>query len=77
MYYWREITMHDLELLSVVALLRDFPEDGLVRGQVGTIVEILRPGIFEVEFSDEHGATYAQLPLRASDLIRLHHHKAA
>jgi hypothetical protein len=77
MYYWREATMHDLELLSVVALLRDFPEDGLVRGQVGTIVEILEPGVFEVEFSDENGATYVELPLRAPDLIRLHHHQAA
>ena len=69
--------MHDLELLSVVALLRDLPEGGLVRGQVGTIVEILESGVFEVEFSDDNGVTNAELPLRAPDLIRLHHHQAA
>jgi hypothetical protein len=32
-----------MELLSEVAVLRDMPEKGLVRGQVGTIVEVLAP----------------------------------
>jgi len=40
--------MADLELLSVVALMRDMPEAGLARGQVGTIVEVLSPEVFEV-----------------------------
>ena len=35
--------LSDLEILSVVALLEDFPEHGLVRGQVGTVVEALVP----------------------------------
>lgn len=72
--------MTELNLLSVVALLRDFPEYSLVRGQVGTIVEILEPGIFEVEFSDDKGRTYASVVLRSPDLIKLHHqplHEAA
>jgi len=69
--------MHDFELLSVIALLRDLPEHGLIRGQVGTIVEILQPNVFEVEFSDENGITYAELPVRAEDLIRLHYCQAA
>lgn len=43
--------MADLELLSVVALLRDVPEEGLMRGQVGTIVGVLKTAVFEVEFS--------------------------
>jgi hypothetical protein len=34
--------MPDLELLAEVALLRDLPEHRLVRGQVGTGVEMLR-----------------------------------
>ena len=42
--------MTDIELLSVVALTRDFPGRGLVRGQVGTVVETLAPGVFEVDF---------------------------
>ena len=72
--------MLDLELLSVVALMHDMPEAGLVRGQVGTVVEVLSPEVFEVEFSDDGGRTYASLPLKAHDLLRLHHeplHEAA
>jgi hypothetical protein len=72
--------MNDIELLSVVALMRDMPEAGLVRGQVGTVVEILGPEVFEVEFSDDSGRTYSSLALRSNDLLRLHHqpfHEAA
>ena len=65
--------MSDFHVLAVVALIRDVPEAGLVRGQVGTIVENLGPDVFEVEFSDEQGRTYASLALRSSDLLRLHH----
>ena len=65
--------MSKLELLSVVALLRDWPEHGLVRGQVGTVVELLSPAVAEVEFSDDDGRTYAMVALPADELIRLHH----
>lgn len=61
-----------IELLDVVALVVDRPQDGLVRGQVGTIVETLSPGVFEVEFSDDQGKTYAMVPLPAEQLIVLH-----
>ncbi|MCI0335188.1 MAG: DUF4926 domain-containing protein [Planctomycetes bacterium] len=61
-----------IQLLDVVALVHDRPSDGLVRGQVGTIVEILSPGVYEVEFSDDKGKTYAMLPLKAEELIVLH-----
>ncbi len=66
------------QLLDVVALLSDRPEHGLVRGQVGTVVEILE-GAYEVEFSDEEGRTYAELALEPDDLLLLHHrpHQAA
>lgn len=47
--------MSNLELLSEVALLRDVLERGLVRGQVGTVVETLSGGAVEVEFSDDQG----------------------
>ena len=43
--------MTELEKLSVVALFEDLPAKGLKRGQVGTIVEDLAPGVYEVEFS--------------------------
>jgi hypothetical protein len=72
--------MADFELLSVVALMRDIPDTGLVRGQVGTVVEIFSPDAYEVEFSDDDGKTYASLALKSTDLLRLHHqpiHQAA
>ncbi len=60
-------------LLDVVALTADFPEKGLLRGQVGTIVEILKPGVFEIEFADNDGRTYATAAVRAELLLRLRH----
>lgn len=61
-----------IELLDVVALAQDMPEQGLLRGQVGTVVELLAPGVFEVEFSDDQGKTYAMLPIASDHLILLH-----
>ena len=62
-----------IQQLDVVALNTDLPEQGLVRGQVGTVLEVLAPGVFEVEFSDDDGRTYAQLALHADQLITLHY----
>jgi hypothetical protein len=45
----------------------------LVRGQVGTIVESWVPGVYEVDFSDDDGRTYAMVALKAEQLLRLHH----
>lgn len=64
--------MPEIELLSVVALLEDMPELGLIRGQVGTIVEDLAPGVFEVEFCKAAGRTYRMAALKAEQLLRLH-----
>ncbi len=61
-----------MELLDLVALTTDLPDRGLLRGQVGTIVEKLAPGVFEVEFSDDQGRAYAMLTLKESQLLRLH-----
>ena len=72
--------MRELELLSLVALLEDITDHTLLRGQVGTVVERLAPGVYEVEFSDDEGRTFAALPLRSGQLLQLHHepsHQAA
>jgi hypothetical protein len=72
--------MAQIELLSVVALVEDMLDKGLVRGQVGAVVEYLAPGVYEVEFIDDSGRTYASLALHANQLMRLHHepsHQAA
>jgi len=62
-----------LQVLNVVALTDDLPGRGLCRGQVGTIVEALAPGVFEVEFSDNNGRRCDSLALRAEQLMVLHH----
>ena len=59
-------------LLDVVALLSDVPTHGLLRGQVGTVVELLDDAL-EVEFSDDEGKTYAELALEPHQLLLLHH----
>jgi hypothetical protein len=64
----------EIESLDVVALLEDLPAHGLVRGQVGTVVELLAPGVFEVEFSDDEGRSYAMLALKVDLLMVLRHH---
>lgn len=63
----------EIHLLDVVALTVDLPDRRLLRGHVGTAIEVLAPGVFEVEFSDELGQTYAQLALRSDQLMVLHY----
>lgn len=65
-----------MKTLDVVALEKDFPKEGLRRGQVGTIVESMTPGVFLVEFADLQGQTYAFLTVGQSDLLLLHHRPA-
>ncbi len=65
--------MAEIELRSVVALLEDIPDKDLLRGQVGTVVETVAPGVFEVEFSDDNGQTYATRALRAVQLMCLYY----
>jgi hypothetical protein len=62
----------EIELLHVVAVTNDIPDKGLLRGQVGTVMEILAPDVFEVEFSDHQGRVYAHLALPAKQLSVLH-----
>ena len=61
-----------IKLLDTVALLEDLPARNLKRGEVGTVVEILAPDVYEVEFCDDEGETYAELSLRGDQLVLLH-----
>ncbi len=65
-----------IKLLDVVALVEDVPEYNLRRGQVGTVVEILAPDVFEVEFSDTNGHMYAEVALRTQQLMVLYYEPA-
>lgn len=60
-------------LLDAVALTEDLPEENLLRGQVGTVVEFLAPDVYEIEFSDTEGRTYALTTVHASQLMALHY----
>lgn len=64
---------NSIQLLDVVALTEDLSQHNLHRGQVGTVVEKLAPDVFEVEFSDDEGQTYAMVSLRSEQLMVLHY----
>jgi len=58
-------------LLDVVAVLEDVPQHGLLCVEVGTVVELWKDGVFEVEFSDTSGRVYAFAALRADQLLKV------
>jgi hypothetical protein len=62
-----------VKLLDVVALLEDKPAEGLVAGQVGTVVEVFAPDAFEVEFLDVNGKAVALTELKREELLVLKH----
>lgn len=66
--------IEQIKLLDVVAITENLPKYNLHRGNVGTIVEILAPNVYEVEFSDDEGQTYAMQALSAAQLMVLHYH---
>jgi hypothetical protein len=64
----------DVKLLDTVALLEDVQIEGVLLkpGEVGAVVEILAPDVYEVEFCDEQGRAYAFASLRADQILVLH-----
>ena len=66
-----------VKLLDVVALLVDKPAEMLVSGHVGTVVEVFSPEVFEVEFLDPEGRTFALTELKRDELLVLKHEPMA
>lgn len=62
-----------VKLLDVAALLEDKPAEKLVAGRVGTVAEVLALGVFEVEFLDSKGRTFAVAELKREELLALRH----
>ena len=62
-----------IKLLDVVALTQEIPDHKLLLGQVGIVIEILSSNVYEVEFSDNHGHTFAELALHVDQLLVLHY----
>ena len=69
--------MRSFELLDIVALTADIPEKGLMRGQVGTVVELLDSKNFEIEFCDNDGHTYAMESVDSNNIMLLNYHAVA
>jgi uncharacterized protein DUF4926 len=67
--------MDEIKLLDVVALTENLDSESLRRGDVGTVVEQWKDGVFEVEFSDDTGKTYAFAALRPEQMMKLHFRK--
>jgi Domain of unknown function (DUF4926) len=63
-----------VKLLDTVALLEDVQAEEVLlkRGEVGAVVEILAPDVYEVEFCDDQGRAYAFASLRGDQLLVLH-----
>ena len=64
----------EVKLLDAVALLEDIQTEEVLlqRGEVGAVVEVLAPGVYEVEFCDDQGRAYAFASLHAKQLLVLH-----
>jgi hypothetical protein len=54
--------------LDTVALSRDLPEHTLRRGDLGAVVHVLAPDLYEVEFVRASGVTEALVSLSGNDL---------
>jgi hypothetical protein len=68
--------MDEIKVLDVVALTEHVPEHGLRRGEVGTVVDQWKDGVFEVEFSDDaSGEAYAFAAVPAEKLMKLYFRK--
>jgi len=61
------------EIYNTVALLTNLPNEKLVKGSIGTIVEILDDSTFLVEFSDNNGIAYAFVELKSTQILKLYH----
>lgn len=57
-------------MFDTVVTTTALPQQGLVAGQVGAIVDVYDGDEYEVEFCNEAGETLVQIPLSASKLTR-------
>lgn len=59
------------DLLESVALVRDLPEHGLKKGDLGAIVELYPPDGLEVEFVRASGRTQVVVTIQSTDVRKL------
>jgi hypothetical protein len=63
--------INNFNILDVVALEIDLPEKKLLKGYVGTVVEILGDSIYLIEFSNNKGQVYAIEEIQSNCLMKL------
>ena len=59
------------KLNDIVALLADVPAAKVLRGQVGTVVNVLPDDTMLIEFADNKGRAYAITPVKIAKLLVL------
>lgn len=59
------------DLLESVVLVRDLPEHGLKKGDLGAVVELYPPDGLEVEFVRASGRTQVVVTVRSQDVRKL------
>ena len=59
------------KLNDVVALLADVSAAKVLRGQVGTVVDVLADDTMLIEFADDKGRAYDITPIKISKLLVL------
>ena len=57
-----------MKVLDTVILVKELPDLGLHRGDIGAIVEMYEPDGLEVEFVTASGRTQALVTLKKSDV---------
>jgi len=62
-----------MKMFDVVASLQDLPQQQVVKGQVGTVVEELDNDHVLVEFADVNGVAYAIATVPMGQLMKLKH----
>ena len=64
-----KFTNNKFKLFDNIMLREDIPDYKLKKGSIGTIVEFLKPSVYEVDFSDNQGQTYAMCSVHEHQLI--------
>lgn len=72
-WYGGSLFENRMKLLELVATLQDIPEQQVMKGQVGTVIEELGDDHVLVEFAGLDGAAYAITPIPVGQLIQLKH----
>ncbi len=67
----RRIQLAQVNLLATVALLEDIPEENVLRGSVGAVVERIAEDVVLVEFCGSNGRTVAMPAIREDKLLEL------